>query len=124
MYISAFGVLSGLWGPAVSNLNCVNNSCCSLCPLRLIMYVFIAPFLQGSCSTIRLTSLTSALDVNGFSKYTVYMGLFDKALQKVQAFAADFKGCAGNRAGDIDAIEFKNDQSYPITLCVNDVRLS
>lgn len=78
---------------------------------------------QGSCAPVRLTSLTSSLDLNGFSKFTVYLGLFDKALQKVQAFAADFKGCAGNKAGDIDTIEFKNDKSYPINLCVNDVKL-
>lgn len=70
-----------------------------------------------------LAGLNAAGHNNGFAKFPIYLGLFDKALQKVQAYASEFKGCAGNRPGEINSIVFKNENSTPTDLCVDGVKI-
>lgn len=62
----------------------------------------------------------------GFSQYSIYLGVFDKALQNAQlikAFASKFKGCGGNRPSEIREIVFKNEQGNTIDICIDDVKL-
>lgn len=78
---------------------------------------------QGSCASVSLNQMSASSQQDGFSKFPIYLGLFDKALQRVQSFASQFKGCSGNRANEVDTIEFRNDNSYPVELCIDDVKL-
>lgn len=62
----------------------------------------------------------------GISKYNVYLGVFDKAIQKVQlveAFASVFKGCGGNQPSEVNSIIFENIEKHTVTLCLESVKL-
>ncbi|GMH38818.1 hypothetical protein BSKO_06716 [Bryopsis sp. KO-2023] len=82
---------------------------------------------MGPCASIKLSELSaSGGQEAGFSKYTIYLGVFDKALQEVQlvrAFAATFKGCGGNQPAQVNTIQFQNNESIPIDFCVDSVKL-
>jgi len=86
---------------------------------------------QGVCRMVKMQDLSKSGSVtsekDGFQRYTVYLGLFDRVddeLDNVKAFAAAFQGCGGNVAGAINKIVFRNDLPWhEQIMCIDAVRL-
>lgn len=80
---------------------------------------------QGECGMVGLNDLQSAGENNGYSRYTIYLGLFDFGAHhaRVTAFASDFKGCGGNTAVDIQDLYIRNDQREAQFVCIDNVKL-
>lgn len=62
---------------------------------------------------------------NGFTKFDIYLGLFDRADEyTVVAFAAEFKGCGGNSAVELNQLMFMNDlPEESQEVCFDKIRL-
>lgn len=87
--------------------------------------------MQGVCRMVKMQDLnkagTPARTGDGFERYTVYLGLFDRLdddLSSVQSFASSFQGCGGNAAHDINKIVFRNDLPWhEQEMCIDAVKL-
>lgn len=80
--------------------------------------------MQNSCQSVALQSLQASATSGEWSKYNIYMGLFDSARpEKVVAFASAFRGCAGMTAAELDKIEIRNNSPSQQSTCWADVRL-
>lgn len=81
---------------------------------------------KGSCRFVKLQDMNrSAASHEDYAKFDIYLGLFDRADEHtVVAFAAEFKGCGGNTAGELDQIMFRNDLPEDTqTICLDQIRL-
>lgn len=86
---------------------------------------------QGVCRMVKMQDLnksgTPVRSGDGFERYTVYLGLFDRLdddLDSVKAFASSFQGCGGNGVSDINKIVFRNDLPWhEQVMCIDAVKL-
>ncbi|GMH39372.1 hypothetical protein BSKO_07270 [Bryopsis sp. KO-2023] len=78
------------------------------------------------CGMLELKDLQPTGDkVNGFSRYMVYLGLFDFGahIKRVVAFASEFHGCGGNDAGSVKNLYIRNNAEKEQFICVDKVTL-
>lgn len=79
---------------------------------------------QQSCRGVRIQDLNSSGQSGGWSRYDIYLGLFESTKPtQVVAFASAFKGCGSVVAGALDRIEIRNDRPYVQTYCVDEIKL-
>ncbi|GMH39983.1 hypothetical protein BSKO_07887 [Bryopsis sp. KO-2023] len=81
---------------------------------------------RGACRMVKLQDMNkSAVNHDDYTKFDVYLGLFDRQDEHtVVAFAAEFKGCGGNAAEDLTQLMFTNDLPEETqTICLDNVRL-
>lgn len=72
-----------------------------------------------------MKDLRAAEERDGYSRYTIYLGLFDFGAHhaRVTAFASDFKGCGKNSAKDVQDLYIRNDRGHKQFVCVDNVML-
>lgn len=77
------------------------------------------------CGLIKLRDLQSSGESAGFSRYTIYLGLFDFGAHqaRVTAFASEFKGCGTNSASEVEDLYVRNDQGFKQFVCIDNVQL-
>ncbi|GMH41450.1 hypothetical protein BSKO_09360 [Bryopsis sp. KO-2023] len=80
---------------------------------------------KGECGMVSLKDLQPAGESNGYSRYTIYLGLFDFGAHhaRITAFASEFRGCGGNSAADVQDLFIRNDQGRKQFICVDNVQL-
>eukprot|EP01025_Chloroclados_australasicus_P069772 TRINITY_DN989_c3_g1_i2.p1 TRINITY_DN989_c3_g1~~TRINITY_DN989_c3_g1_i2.p1 ORF type:complete len:495 (+),score=65.81 TRINITY_DN989_c3_g1_i2:121-1605(+) len=82
---------------------------------------------SGFCDPVNFQSLTASGQSDGFSRFDVYLGLFDSAsgiaTDAVIAFASKFNGCGPLDAADMNVITLQNNQEYEQTVCFDEVKL-
>lgn len=81
---------------------------------------------KGPCNPVPLSLLTATKQRLGFSKYNIYLGVFENALSDVQtirAFASKFKGCGGNTPAEVTDITFENNEMESIEFCIDSLKL-
>eukprot|EP01023_Acetabularia_acetabulum_P058773 TRINITY_DN698_c0_g2_i1.p1 TRINITY_DN698_c0_g2~~TRINITY_DN698_c0_g2_i1.p1 ORF type:complete len:381 (-),score=77.62 TRINITY_DN698_c0_g2_i1:467-1609(-) len=79
---------------------------------------------SGQCTDVKVTELSPSGVSTGYTRYNVYMNLFDqKAPLTVVAFASSFRGCAGMDINSIRRISFVNNQAVEQSLCIDQVQL-
>lgn len=75
---------------------------------------------QGFCRFVRLLDINASGNLDGFTRYDVFLGNFDS---EVIAFSS-FTGCGGNGAAQINKIIFKNDLSAQSQeVCIDSLQL-
>lgn len=82
---------------------------------------------KGACNAVALSSLQNSGIVDGWSKYDVFLGNFDRSgpssQQQVQAFAPAFDGCGGIPAASLTRVEFDNYSGTNQQFCVDQIYL-
>lgn len=79
---------------------------------------------QSTCSKVPLQDLSSSQSDGKWSKYNVYLGLYDsQAKDRVVSFADAFTGCGGLDVTQLNKIEFRNDRPNKQRVCVGGARL-
>lgn len=81
---------------------------------------------KGVCHAVRMQDLQkSGNRSDGYSKFDVFLGLFDRREDHSPVmFSADFKGCGGNTAQEINQLMFRNDLPLQIQeVCLDSIQL-
>eukprot|EP01024_Parvocaulis_polyphysoides_P018031 TRINITY_DN17957_c0_g3_i2.p1 TRINITY_DN17957_c0_g3~~TRINITY_DN17957_c0_g3_i2.p1 ORF type:complete len:428 (+),score=50.07 TRINITY_DN17957_c0_g3_i2:166-1284(+) len=79
---------------------------------------------DGQCSAVKVSDLAPSGVSTGYTRFNVYMNLFDQqAPLTVVAFASSFRGCANMDINKINRISFINNQPAEQSLCIDEVQL-
>lgn len=77
-----------------------------------------ASFLQGSCRTLDLSSITPTWS-GSWAQYTIHLESFSWS-KDWQDSAVTFDGCSGSVSSwDVNQLEFKNTKNYEQWLCID-----
>lgn len=79
---------------------------------------------KGFCRFVRLLDINTSGNLDGFSRYDLFLGNFDRYEDEVVAFASYFQGCGGNGPDQVNKIVFKNDlPGHSQEVCIDSVQL-
>lgn len=78
---------------------------------------------ETNCRPVKLQDMNKSGEDSGWSRYDLYLGLFDATDDRVVAFAEQFRGCGGMSTSQLKRIDIKNDRPFEQQICVDDVKL-
>eukprot|EP01023_Acetabularia_acetabulum_P064785 TRINITY_DN847_c0_g1_i1.p1 TRINITY_DN847_c0_g1~~TRINITY_DN847_c0_g1_i1.p1 ORF type:complete len:420 (-),score=63.82 TRINITY_DN847_c0_g1_i1:2842-4101(-) len=80
---------------------------------------------SGFCSPIRLSDLYTSGSSDGFSRYDIYLGLFDppRDIVELTRQPKPFNGCLDYSADQITTVRVRNNRLFDQTVCMDDVKL-
>ena len=79
--------------------------------------------MQGSCRPVNIQTLTQTGWNGAYTRYNVYLAMFDFDNPTSMNDPSQFKGCGGNGYWDVNRIEFRNAQRYSQQICVDRLSL-
>eukprot|EP01025_Chloroclados_australasicus_P018455 TRINITY_DN196_c0_g1_i5.p1 TRINITY_DN196_c0_g1~~TRINITY_DN196_c0_g1_i5.p1 ORF type:complete len:418 (-),score=51.86 TRINITY_DN196_c0_g1_i5:3505-4758(-) len=80
---------------------------------------------SGFCAPIRLTDLYTSGSMDGFSRYDIYLGLFDppRDSSMLSAKPEVFNGCLGLSSEQITTVRVRNNRLFEQEVCMDDIKL-
>eukprot|EP01026_Neomeris_dumetosa_P000198 TRINITY_DN10047_c0_g1_i8.p1 TRINITY_DN10047_c0_g1~~TRINITY_DN10047_c0_g1_i8.p1 ORF type:complete len:243 (+),score=28.88 TRINITY_DN10047_c0_g1_i8:72-731(+) len=95
--------------------------------------IFVLPSLdiniggpEGFCDPVNLHTLYSSAQDQGYTRYDIFLGLFDNErtnLLSVFAFASRFYGCGSMEASTINTITISNNKNYVQDFCIDEMKI-
>eukprot|EP01024_Parvocaulis_polyphysoides_P066410 TRINITY_DN7801_c0_g1_i1.p1 TRINITY_DN7801_c0_g1~~TRINITY_DN7801_c0_g1_i1.p1 ORF type:complete len:421 (-),score=52.50 TRINITY_DN7801_c0_g1_i1:270-1532(-) len=79
----------------------------------------------GYCAPIRLTDLYTSGSMDGFSRYDIYLGLFNTPRDQSLLWEkpGSFAGCHGHSADQITTVQVRNNRLFEQTVCMDEIKL-
>eukprot|EP01023_Acetabularia_acetabulum_P013049 TRINITY_DN161_c0_g2_i1.p2 TRINITY_DN161_c0_g2~~TRINITY_DN161_c0_g2_i1.p2 ORF type:complete len:417 (-),score=64.43 TRINITY_DN161_c0_g2_i1:2905-4155(-) len=80
---------------------------------------------DGFCAPIRLSDLYTSGSADGYSRYDIYLGLFDppRDLDALTRQPKAFNGCLGLSADQVQTVRVRNNRLFQQTVCMDEIKL-
>eukprot|EP01026_Neomeris_dumetosa_P055859 TRINITY_DN5093_c0_g1_i1.p2 TRINITY_DN5093_c0_g1~~TRINITY_DN5093_c0_g1_i1.p2 ORF type:complete len:481 (-),score=36.76 TRINITY_DN5093_c0_g1_i1:2346-3788(-) len=80
---------------------------------------------EGFCAPVRITDLYTSGSMDGFSRYDIYLGLFNTPRDETLLWEKPglFNGCFGLDAHKITTVQVRNNRLFDQSVCMDEIKL-